>query len=640
MSAILALVGPGARTASDERVRCLLASMAYRGSECVAVWRSPSAVLAVARDRWETDPGFAGGTLVATRGAVHVVCDATLYYKRDLVAALRSAGVVPESDSAADLIAAAYVAFGPRLVDHVEGDFAFCIWDDAARTLLCARDPFGARSLYHTELDGTRLIASTPHALVAHRGERAAFDAIGVLRGILGRDGDGTATGWKDVSEIPAAHTLTVTPERTTVARYWAAQGADRWRALSSAEAAGALWHLLAEAAKERHHPAGAALSLSGGQDSTAILAALEPGSAAALGPLHIVSLKYPPGSSGNEDWYVNRVAEMYRLPVHWVDTDGIGLFDDVLSRARFWSGCTGHFFEGQNRALARAALGLGNRIILNGHGGDNLFAINDWRMADLLRQGRWIALRRYWARRGYRGVRQFLKHCVRPALPFWIYDAAERVTGREFRTRPFERPVPRWIRADAGMLAQIKNADRADHARTIVRRYPTVLERYRAWALMYSAFPRICAALFDLSRHEGVEVRMPFYDRRLVEFALSRPAWDLSQPGRVKVILNRAVRERLPERTWTPQAGGHKPGTANDYVEQRFGAETAALVATLSDRRWVSEEAGLLDRNAFIKELAARRADANVPRIPFSLTLLAEVWLRAHDRAGAASAF
>src|SRR5690606_23521941 len=277
--------------------------------------------------------------------------------------------------SAADLIAAAYTAFGPRLVDHVEGDFAFCLWDDATQTLHAARDPFGARSLFHTELDGTRLIASTPHALVAHRGERAGFDATGVLRGILGRDGDGTTTGWKDVREVPAAHTVTVTPERTTVARYWAAQGADRWRALSSTEAAGALWHLLAEAAKERHHPAGAALSISGGQDSTALLAALEPGRSAALGPLHLVSLKYPPGDSGNEDWYVNRVAELYRLPVHWVDTGGIDLFDDVLSRAHFWSGCTGLFFEGQNRAMARAALGLGNRVILNGHGGDSLFA-------------------------------------------------------------------------------------------------------------------------------------------------------------------------------------------------------------------------------------------------------------------------
>src|SRR5690606_23828853 len=77
VSAILALVGPGARTASDAHVRCMLASMAHRGSERIAIRRSAGAVLAVARDRWEMDPGFAGGTLVATRGPVHVVCDAT-----------------------------------------------------------------------------------------------------------------------------------------------------------------------------------------------------------------------------------------------------------------------------------------------------------------------------------------------------------------------------------------------------------------------------------------------------------------------------------------------------------------------------------------------------------------------------------
>ena len=247
MSAVLAIVGAAPESVDDSEVRRLLASMAYRGADATAIQRFPGALLAVARDRWEMGDGFAGATLVGSRGPFHLVCDATLYYKADLKARLAASGTVARSDSATDLILAAYEAYGGNCLEYLEGDFAFCLWDSRSRTLFSARDPFGARSLYRMEASGSLFLASTTHPLVMRQGARSAFDPVGVLRRVLHRDGDGTVTAWQGISEIPAAHAFRAVDGRTDLTRYWVARGSDHWTRLSTAEAAPALAHLLGD---------------------------------------------------------------------------------------------------------------------------------------------------------------------------------------------------------------------------------------------------------------------------------------------------------------------------------------------------------------------------------------------------------
>ncbi|HEU5208840.1 MAG TPA: asparagine synthase-related protein [Longimicrobiales bacterium] len=619
MSAILALCGEAAGML-DAGVQELLGRMRYRGSDLSSTARSARGLVAVARDEWEARPGFAGPTLIAERGSLRVVCDATMYFVDDLVERLGRAGVEPHSRDAADLVAAAYEAYGASCVDHLEGDFAFCVLDEASGTLFCARDPFGSRSLFHTTGDAGVAVASTPHALVDWSGREPAFDPVGVLRSLLMRYGNGTHTAWIGVQELPAGHCLHVTAEGTRTWRYWLPRGSDRWRALSGDESADTLRTLLQDVARERAIPDDTALALSGGQDSTAILASLQP----AIAP-ELLTFRFPAGDSGDESWYVEKVADSFGSAVHRVPIADLGMYDDLEPRMRMRSHCHGHVFEGYNRALARTARSRGVRVLLNGHGGDNVMGAGYWQMADLLRSGRLFALRAFRRQVGARGWTSFVHGALRPALPMRVFDLVEPLLRRRLCTRPYERPPSEWVRGSDD-LDRITASDRDDYADRVLGNYRSVSAQRRAWLLLDQAHPRGCAASFDLNRDEGVELRMPFYDRRLVEFMMSRPIDELIQPNRYKVLLHRSMEGLLPARTREAEAGGFKPGSGLGVLKSRWASDTARLIDDLSEHAWISDELGIIDARTFRERTAEPHWWSSTD---VSLTLFVEAWLR-----------
>ena len=111
MSGFIAIVDPSKRLLAEASVARMLGALASRGDRS-EVRRDGECVLAVARFDWELGDGFSGPTLLVTDGDVSVVADASVYYRSDLVRALRSAGVSPSGASTAHLIAAAYRAWG------------------------------------------------------------------------------------------------------------------------------------------------------------------------------------------------------------------------------------------------------------------------------------------------------------------------------------------------------------------------------------------------------------------------------------------------------------------------------------------------------------------------------------------------
>lgn len=617
----------------DSRVGTLLDCMAHRGSTERSIWRSEGILMATARDEWETEPDFAGPTMIASRGPCRVVCDASLYYREDLKRRLSGGGTRPATESAGDLIAAAFDAFGYECVEHLEGDFAFCVWDEEAEALFCARDPFGMRSIFYAALDDTVFVSSTPHPLVELLGGRAEFDAPGVLRAVLMRPGDGTTTAWKGIRELPAGHSLSISRAGISVARYWTAAGSEHWAGLDESEAIEATRTLLQDAVRVRVPPGGCALAMSGGMDSTAIAACnASPDASGTAGRLRVLSFLFEDGDPASEAWYVDRVAQHLGLPVDWIDVSEVGFFTDALDRARRRSNCDGHLFEGHNRCLARGGRKVGARVLLNGHGGDNLFGVEDWMMADLLRTGRWIAARRFMVERGYRGWRQFLAYCLRPALPYFVLDLLELVLGRRIQSRPFERPLPPWIDADETLVREITEEDRGHYAESVLSAYPSVTGQRRAWALMDAGFQRGCSALFDLTRDEGVELRLPFYDRRLVEFVLSRPPSEFNQPEAYKVLLGKAMEGRLPDRTRKLEPGGFKPGSAISLMKARWSREARSFLDRLSDASWISAELGIVDADRFRCELGRDESLQVHGAADVGLTLFVEAWLRANS--------
>ncbi len=252
MSAIVAVITRARSTHCEELASRALSAMARRGAELSRVVSCGDATLAIASDTWEAMPGRESTLAIASEAGIVVVADAALYYRTDLLRALRQRDARPSGPTTAHVILAAYRAWGDQCGRRLEGDFAFIIWDSVARRMVAARDLGATRPLFYTETRDGLLLASGVSGLVAagaepalnlpHLGEVAAGLAL-----------DETSTCLASIERIPAAHTLScIGDARPVLARHWEAPTFESGRRLTLEDGAVALRDLLARAVQER----------------------------------------------------------------------------------------------------------------------------------------------------------------------------------------------------------------------------------------------------------------------------------------------------------------------------------------------------------------------------------------------------
>src|SRR5258708_1705042 len=123
-----------------------LQRLAQLGGDEEQLWSGSDAVVAVTRKSWEMADDFSGPVLAVASEDLVVAADATLYDRAGLVRTLSAEGVSPRGSTSSHLIEAAYRAWGPSLVDHLVGDYAFVVWDRKRRQLVAARRPYGSRA--------------------------------------------------------------------------------------------------------------------------------------------------------------------------------------------------------------------------------------------------------------------------------------------------------------------------------------------------------------------------------------------------------------------------------------------------------------------------------------------------------------
>lgn len=99
-----------------------------------------------------------------------ILCDGELYNANELLSDLRASGCFPAAHSDAELILSAYIQYGSTFISRLNGVFAFAIWDNAAETLLLYRDHAGIKPLFYTLSENTLVFASEPKALFAQPG--------------------------------------------------------------------------------------------------------------------------------------------------------------------------------------------------------------------------------------------------------------------------------------------------------------------------------------------------------------------------------------------------------------------------------------------------------------------------------------
>src|ERR1041385_3247794 len=123
-----------------------------------------------------------------------------------------------------EVLLQAYRHWGEDCLGHLEGMFAFAVWDPARSRLFCARDRLGIKPFYYATPPGSFVFASEMKALLGFPGLDATPDDDAALHFLAHRNCDyGERTLVRSIKALPAGHSLVVDPAagQTACHAYW-----------------------------------------------------------------------------------------------------------------------------------------------------------------------------------------------------------------------------------------------------------------------------------------------------------------------------------------------------------------------------------------------------------------------------------
>lgn len=480
--------------------------------------------------------------------SVAVILNGEIYNYRELRTELEKRGHTFLSASDTEVLPHLYEEYGDELTAKLNGMFAFALWDSKRRRLLIARDRFGEKPLYWGVFRNTLLFASEPKVLLAHPGVKPSLD-LQALRHYLSFDYvPAPLSIYQGINKLPAAHKLTLENGRVNVECYWRLSYKTADPVPTEQEAAEQLRELLADSVRMRlvsDVPLG--VLLSGGVDSSTVAALAVRASSEAVKTFSISFAE----ASFDESAYARGVAKFLGTD-HHEERLSANLAANLVSEIGSWmdepfsdpSLVPTYLLSRFTRKHVTVALG--------GDGGDELFA-----GYPMYAGHRWAEV--------YKHVPGFLRRGIIEPLVRLLpvktknlsfdYKALRFVSGTKYDAvarhhvwfgsfTPEEQQTlltNEVLRSTEGdIYARARQMAKECDSDDLVTQMMDVDTR------LYLA-EDILTKVDRASMAVSLEVRAPFLDPRVAEFAASLPCSYKLRGLKTKYILKKAVREMLP---------------------------------------------------------------------------------------------
>lgn len=208
---------------SSVLIEKMTATLKKRGPDASGVALFPHAHLGHRR-LTVIDPSGGAQPMRRSRGNQEytIVYNGELYNTEEVREKLRGLGFSFSSYSDTEVLLNAYIAWGEACVSHINGIFAFAVWEESAGRLFLCRDPLGVKPLYYTLHNGTLLFGSELKALLAHPcvqpvlGENGICEILG-----LGPAHSPHSGVFEGVFQLPPAFYLTYSAQGLKLKEYW-----------------------------------------------------------------------------------------------------------------------------------------------------------------------------------------------------------------------------------------------------------------------------------------------------------------------------------------------------------------------------------------------------------------------------------
>jgi len=531
---VVRFAGPLVGNAERGCVASMMAVLAHRGPDGEGVHESERAMIGATRLAIR---GLLDGTqpIVDAATGVVAVCNGEIDNHDELRSFLADRGVTVEQETDVAVLPALYLALGDTMVERLRGAFAIAIWDPRHDRLVLARDRAGERPLFFEASESGVRFASVLSALAIAREEMLEpavsalhdFVQLGVFRA--------PHTPFRGVEKVAPGEVVVIDPSGARRRRYWRWEIATTPKRTPSVGAFDAVFRGALTTQTNIDADVDYGVFLSGGLDSSLVAAV-----ARAVRPerkirAYVVRFDEP---SYDEGRFAEEVAR--DLSIEWIS---VSMRSEDVPRE------IGELVRRVGEPLADPAwlpaallarrAGRDVKMALVGEGADELFGgYPTYLGAGIAQRYRTLP----------RAVRQVVKRLVeklpatekKVALSFLLkrFVAAEGLDG-----------LGRHVFWASQVPASLMNRLGVDPREIPEPRSGTFLDVAQTWDLENTLAEGLLTKADRASMLSGLELRAPFLDQGVMEFARSLPDNERVSGLTTKVFLKRYARGYLSRR-------------------------------------------------------------------------------------------
>ena len=565
----------------EEQLRSMCEKIVHRGPDSEGIWIGNGVALGMRRLAI-IDLKFGDQPVWNREKTVVAIMNGEIYNFREIRKNLEQKGYKFHTESDTEILPNLYEEYGESFVNHLNGMFAIAIWDAKKEKLLLARDRFGQKPLYYGVFDNKLFFASEIKALLAHEEIQREIDPEALNQYLSYDYVPAPLSIYKGIKKLPAAHTLIWSKGEINISEYWKLSFKKIEKQPSIKEAAQQLRDIISDSVNMRlvsDVPLG--VLLSGGIDSSTI---------AAFAQRH-TSKKIKTFSIGfdedsfDESKYAREVANHLGTE-HFEEKLSVKTAQNLISEIGKWL----------DEPLADASLiptyllskfvRKNVTVALGGDGGDEIFA----------------------------GYPMYFGHKVSniyKTIPKFIRAGIIEPIVNKLPTKTdnlsFDYKVKRFVSsANYDQIAQhhswfgsftkdgksklfseefkrATNADVYENARKLLgaNDAENYIEQMQFLDMKYYLAEDILTKVDRASMAVSLEVRAPFLDHRIAEYAASLPANYKLNGNVTKYVLKKAVRDLLPKSIIKrPKKGFGVPiakwlkGSLNPLMHETLSAE------------------------------------------------------------------
>jgi asparagine synthase (glutamine-hydrolysing) len=535
--------------APPERIRAITEALKHRGPDQQGVWESTDVSLGAVRLRI-IDLEHGAQPMLSPDGGTVIAYNGEVYNHDELRRELEQLGHTFASRCDTEVVLHAFLEWDLGAFARLRGMYAAALWAQATQRLVLARDRMGIKPLYFTRRGSELYFGSELKTILAHPEIPRRLDNAALDRYLSLNYSPGSHTLVEGIEKLPPAHWLEWKCGRVTTGAYWNLQFKPDPR-LDLDSAKQELDRLLRESVRE-HLVADVPLGVwsSGGLDSSTVL---HYAAESASGRLKTFSVSFV-GREFDESSYFRQVAERYQTDHHEFDLnpeqDLVGAIEQLVTYSDEPSADAGALPVWFLSKMCRREV----TVALSGEGADELFGGYNTYLAD--------------------GYARSLRRVPRPARQLGARLAkylpvSDQKIGLDYKiTRMLEGSLLDPVEAhfywngafSRSAVRELRSAGRNGDAWA---NWPApddsngALNQFLALDQQYYLPDDILNKCDRMSMAHSLEVRPPFLDHRIAEFAATLPENLKIRGGTTKFVLRELMKDRLPRAVITrPKEG------------------------------------------------------------------------------------